>query len=54
VRSKQGEDGCWLLENSYNQSLLVPIERKDASSKWVTLNALRALKRYSYSTEAVA
>ncbi|MHA1552930.1 MAG: nitrogen fixation protein NifH, partial [Alphaproteobacteria bacterium] len=54
VRSKQGEDGCWLLENSYNQSLLVPIERKDASSKWVTLNALRALKRSSFSTEAVA
>jgi len=54
VRSKQGEDGRWRLENSYNQSLLVPIERKDASSKWVTLNALRALKRYSYSTEAVA
>ena len=46
VASKQGEDGRWKLENTYNDSLLVPIEQKGAESKWVTLRALRVLKRY--------
>jgi len=44
VRSKRGSDGRWLLENSYNPSLLVPIGEKGAPSKWITLNALKALR----------
>lgn len=47
VRSKRCEDGRWRLENSYNASLLVPVERQGEASKWVTLNALRAVTRYS-------
>lgn len=45
VMRKRTADGRWLLENSYNHALLVKIERKGAPGKWVTLNALRALKR---------
>jgi hypothetical protein len=45
VRSKQTDNGRWLLENTYNPSQLVPIEEKGEPSKWITLNALKALKR---------
>ena len=46
VASKQGADGRWLMKNSYNHSLIVPIEEKGAPSKWITLHALKALTRY--------
>ncbi len=45
VQSKQCDDGCWKLENCY--STLVPIETKGKASKWITMNALRSLKRGS-------
>jgi len=54
VRAKRRQDGRWRLENSYNPSLLVPIETRGAPSKWVTLNALRALTRYPNSADAAA
>jgi hypothetical protein len=44
VVSKQDEQGHWLLEKTFNDRTLVRIERKGKPSKWVTLNALRALK----------
>ena len=46
VISKQDAQGRWKLENTFNGQLLVDIERKGKPSKWVTLNALRVLKRY--------
>lgn len=46
VISKQDEQGRWLLEKSFNDRTLVKIERKGKPSKWVTLNALRALKSW--------
>ena len=45
VLSKQDEAGRWKMENTYN--LLVPVEEKDAQSKWITLRAMRVLKRYN-------
>jgi len=36
----------WLLEATFNGRFQVNIEQKGKPSKWVTLNALRALKRY--------
>jgi hypothetical protein len=45
VLSKQNENGCWVLENTYNGRFQVNIERKDRPSKWVTMNALRVLKQ---------
>jgi hypothetical protein len=46
VLSKQGEKGKWILENTYNGRFQVNIEQKGKPSKWITLNALRVLKRY--------
>lgn len=46
VVSKQDSQGRWILENSYNGRYQVNIERKGQRSKWITLNALRVLKRY--------
>jgi len=45
VVSKQDEQGRWILENTYSGRFLVNIERKGKRSKWITLNALRVLKR---------
>ncbi len=51
VRAKQYEDGRWKLENCY--STLVPIETKGKASKWITMNALRSLRRgYAISEPA--
>ena len=44
--SKQDEQGRWKLENTFNGRFQVDIERKGEPSKWVTLNALKVLKRY--------
>jgi hypothetical protein len=45
VESRRGADGRWILENSYNDRLLAPIESQGRAGKWVTLHALRALAR---------
>ncbi len=44
--SKQDRDGRWILENTFNGRFQTNIERKGKPSKWITLNALRVLKRY--------
>jgi hypothetical protein len=46
VVSKQDAQGRWKLENTFNDRLQVNIERKGRNSKWITLNALKALKQY--------
>jgi len=46
VISKQDDQGKWKLENTFNGRFQVNIEKKDKPSKWVTLNALRVLKRF--------
>ncbi|MDD5502275.1 MAG: nitrogen fixation protein NifH [Candidatus Thermoplasmatota archaeon] len=46
IFSKQDENGCWKLERTYNDEMLVRIEKKGRQSKWITLNALAALKRF--------
>jgi hypothetical protein len=46
VVSKQDEKGMWKLESTFNGRFQTSIEQKGNSSKWVTLNALRALKRF--------
>lgn len=43
--SKQDAPGRWKLENSLNGKMWADIEKKGRPSKWVTLNALRVLKR---------
>lgn len=46
VVSKQDAEGRWKLENTFNGRFQVNIEQKDKPSKWVTLNALKVLKRF--------
>jgi hypothetical protein len=43
VRSRQREDGRWLLENSYKGKTYFELERLGAPSRWNTLRALRVL-----------
>jgi hypothetical protein len=45
VLNKQDSQGRWKLENSLNGKMWVDIEKKGKPSKWVTLRALRVLKR---------
>ena len=47
VLSKQDETGRWALENTYcSDRLLVPMGSAGEKSKWITLRAMRVLKRY--------
>ena len=49
VVSKQDDRGRWQVENTYNsERLLIPFEQKGAPSKWLTLRAMRVLKRYKH------
>jgi len=45
VVSKQDASGRWALANTFNGRFQVDVEEKGKPSKWVTLNALRVLKR---------
>jgi hypothetical protein len=44
--SKQNKDGKWILERTFNGRFITNIEQKGEPSKWITLNALKVLKRY--------
>jgi hypothetical protein len=47
VLSKQDDTGRWRTENTSNTDrLLIPSERKGEQSKWITLRAVRIIKRY--------
>ncbi|MCW4001119.1 MAG: nitrogen fixation protein NifH [Candidatus Bathyarchaeota archaeon] len=46
VVSKQDQRGYWKLESTFNGRFQTSIERKGEPSKWITLKALSALKRY--------
>lgn len=47
VIAKQDDTGRWKTENTYNSDrLLIPMGQKDEQSKWITLRAMRVLKRY--------
>jgi hypothetical protein len=52
VVSKQDNEGRWILENTFNGRYQVNIEKKGEPSKWITLNALRTLKRF-YGDEKI-
>ena len=46
VLSKQDKTGQWNLENTFNGKMWVDIEEKGNPSKWITLKAVRVLKRW--------
>lgn len=45
IAEKQDDQGWWGQENSLNGKMWVDIEKKGEPSKWVTLQALRFLKK---------
>jgi hypothetical protein len=45
VLSKQDAQGRWKMEYTYNGKMWMDVEEKGQPSKWVTLRALRVLKR---------
>jgi hypothetical protein len=47
VLSKQDAQGRWPMEYSYNGKMWIDVEEKGKPSKWVTLRAMRMLKRGS-------
>jgi hypothetical protein len=47
VISKQDDQGRWILENTFNGRFITNIETKGKPSKWITLNAIRVLKKYN-------
>jgi hypothetical protein len=49
VLSARQPDGTWLLENTFNGKMWVNIEEKGRPSKWITLRALRTLRRLGYT-----
>ncbi|MFO7612350.1 MAG: hypothetical protein R6W99_07705 [Clostridia bacterium] len=48
VVSKQDDMGRWKAENTYcSDRRIIPIGQKDIQSKWITLRAMRVLKKYA-------
>ena len=46
VVSKQDEQGKWNLDRTFNDRFQTNIEQKGKPSKWITLNALKVIKRF--------
>ena len=46
VVSRQDDDGRWNLERTFNGRFQVNIEQKGKPSKWITLKALKVLKKF--------
>ncbi|MFX0142490.1 MAG: nitrogen fixation protein NifH [Candidatus Hodarchaeota archaeon] len=46
VITKQNENGRWILEKTFNGRMQANIEQKGKESKWITLFAIRVLKRF--------
>jgi hypothetical protein len=46
IVSKQGANGKWNMETTFNGRYQVNIENKGKPSKWITLRALKAIKGY--------
>jgi len=46
VLAAQQGDGSWLLKHTFNGKMWMDIDVKHEPSKWITLRALRVLKRY--------
>ena len=54
IRQKQDEQGRWTLEYDYTGKTWVDFGKKKEPNKWVTLRALRVLKRWDKVTSAAS
>jgi hypothetical protein len=52
IQEQAGADGRWALRYTYNDKTWADVERKGEPSKWVTLRALRVLKRVGEAGES--
>jgi hypothetical protein len=52
ILSQQDGDGRWSMRYSYNGKMWADVEQKGQPGKWVTLRALRVLKRVDEATES--
>lgn len=52
--SKRDAQGRWKLENSLNGKMWIDIEKRGKPSKWVTLRALRVIKRFEQAQSRVS
>jgi hypothetical protein len=48
VLSTQQIDGSWLLKHTFNGKMWIDIEEKHKPSKWITLRALRVIKKWNF------
>jgi len=46
IRRKQTPSGRWIMENTFNDRFIPPIESKGKESKWITLRALKVLVKW--------
>jgi hypothetical protein len=46
IKEAQRNDGKWILKNSFNGKMWIDIEEKNKPSKWITLRAMRVIKRF--------
>ncbi len=46
VLAKRNEENRWSMENTFNGKMLCDMEKKGASSKWLTLRAVRVLRHW--------
>ncbi len=46
VQGARGPEGRWRLKHTFNGKMWVDIEVKGEPSKWITLRALRVLRRF--------
>jgi hypothetical protein len=46
IERKQDESGKWMLESTFNGRFQVDVESKGRPSKWITLRAMHAMKKY--------
>ncbi len=51
VLDAQQFDGRWLLKNTYNGKMWADIEVKHQPSKWITLRAMRVLKKWGCASD---
>jgi hypothetical protein len=52
VASRTDAQGRWMLQQTFNDRFLVPVEAKGRPSRWVTLRALEVLKNASSTPES--
>jgi hypothetical protein len=46
IHETQQKDGKWLLKDTFNGKMWIDIEKKNKASRWITLRAMRVLRKW--------